>query len=56
MLGEASVFYSLSSTTPDKIKELCDTDIGMSAGMSRDEKRLVHDRRREMGPFVSGFI
>lgn len=28
----------------------------MSPGMSREEQRLVHDRRRAMGPFVSQFI
>lgn len=56
LLGEAALFYSLSSTTPDRIKELCDADITLSPGMSREEERLVHDRRRSMGPFVSQFI
>ena len=56
LLGEASLFYSLSSTTPEKIKELCDADITMRPDMTRDEMRLVHDRRRAMGPLVYQFI
>jgi len=56
LLGEAGLFYSLSHITPDRLKELCDADVALSPGMSREEQMLVHNRRKSMGPFVSQFI